>query len=1201
MQAAANKKKLGIDVDQLNKTRENNSNLLEYLTHRIEGKQAAAATTDLIASDSKSHTHHIVLKEKKRSSSPAAAAAVYRTSNQQSPVAVEVFVTARNKPGGIYPLDKTRQRHTSPSPQPPLTVKQIGPLTASLIAQTTTNKMVDTKSNGGAESPNAGSHQKHQQHQDSNPRKDHYSYTYTYKTADPESGIPGLSSVEVNESVTEEIGPDGSKIIRRHQQEKQINKITQVVTQRVIKRQYIDPVTGQIIEYDPKNELFANLPPETVFEEHTIISDDANATPVVTTTTFSKSAPSQNGAGGAAAAGALKWTNVSRTSKDQLPLSFQEMNLNDPSHRELIENVNAYASQQSASFRIKSHPEDNQGYPEERNMDYDPDDCYPDDDLPYEGLLQPPPANGRSGSGGSTSGGSSSSPVFDTNNTIDLPLITTQTKHYQSSSKLKVTHQHQHQQQTQQLDDGYAVAMPSPNMGAKSKHHHQQQQQLPPPSHHQQQQQQIYQQSSKYSSVTNAMEDPYGQHHQYHQVQGSQMAPQSVHHQSNIYQKTPCSPANDYEGTGIVVGGWRNPTLPEVIEYLGHSSNEIKANAAAYLQHLCYQDDGIKAETRVLDGISKLVALLNSEVTDVYRNACGALRNLSYGKTNDENKLEIKDRGGIPALIRLLRRTQDETVRETITAVLWNLSSCEEIKEPILHEGLHALVKYIVVPYSSLEILQSGNNSNQRTSSMSAKNSQRALANDYSNYPTVLTNATGVLRNCSSNLQFSNCYEARKKLRECEGLIEALLRIVDQAVEPYLNDGKQQKQQQIVNLDLVVKDNMNSKCVENCMCILRNLSFRLQEIVDPNYDRDVKPMPSDEKTTKCVGGKKKKNFEEEFLAHVYPYNMPVPQEGKPQELLWSLVTLNKYLIIIKESTVRDTIEAAVGCLQNLTACYWRPSVVIRQEIRKLKGLPTLVHLLKSEEYEDEPIVSVTSIALRNLAIDAKNKELIGKYAMKDLVAKLPDPAKPMPVRLSVLNEDTITAALACINECIKSSDEFVKSCYNEGGVKRMVYITRNEPHFPIKIVKYAAHVLASMWKHKNLHDLLKKDGYKETDFTSVAKKMGLKSQNSSPVNTLHRPRGDVNVKPSQHGQVQKKKSNGKATPGSGKPGAAGANGTMNGGKSMATNGQQHMNLNEMPIYSQVQKPNTANGSSQLNGSNRNLIITNGTTNADSWV
>ncbi|RNA27387.1 catenin delta-2 [Brachionus plicatilis] len=622
---------------------------------------------------------------------------------------------------------------------------------------------------------------------------------------------------------------------------------------------------------------------------------------------------------------------------------------------------------------------------------------------------------------------------------------------------------------------------------------------------------------------------------------------------------------------GIVVGGWRNPTLPEVIDYLGHQSNEIRANAAAYLQHLCYQDDHIKAETRHLGGIAKLVNLLNSDCHEVHKNSCGALRNLSYGKTNDENKIEIKEKGGIPALVRLLKRSQDESVKETITAVLWNLSSCEEIKEQILYEGLSALVKHIIVPYAKLDILNSQNN--RAIYSNPTKSNQRLLANDYSNYPIVLTNATGVLRNCSSNLQFSNCYEARKKLRDSEGLIESLLRIVDQAVEPYANESYYKKQQ-IVNLDLIVKDNMNSKCVENCMCILRNLSFRLQEIVDPNYDRDVKPFPGDEKTVKCVGtssGKKRKNLEEEFLNTVYPYNMAVPNEGKAQELLWSLSTLNKYLIIIKESTVRDTIEAAVGCLQNLTACYWRPSVVIRQEIRRLKGLPTLVHLLKSDEYEDEPIVSVTAIALRNLAIDAKNRELIGKYAMKDLVAKLPDPHRPLPFRLSVLNEDTITASLACINECIKSNDDFVKSCYHEGGVKRMIYITRNGQHFPIKIVKYAAHVLASMWKHKNLHDLLKKDGYKETDFTNVAKQMGLKSQSTSPANTLHRPRGDVNMKPSMSGATSKKtKSKAKSQP------------------------KGSDDLNEMPIYSQVQRTHT-------NGSNKNLIVTNGSTNADSWV
>jgi hypothetical protein len=239
------------------------------------------------------------------------------------------------------------------------------------------------------------------------PRKDHYSYSYKYKTAaDPDSGVPGCNTVEVNESVTEEIGPDGSKIIRRHQQEKQVNKITQVVTQRVIKRQYIDPSTGQIIEYDPNNELFANLPPETVFEEHTIISDDSSGNPpIVTTTTLSKTAPN-----------AASNKNLNATA-NALVDQFSTFSVGDNSgrrqqqhqHVDYVDNsVGLYSSVKmqhhinsnqyttdnvvttATAMKIKSHPEDNQGYPEERNMDYDPDDSYHDDDSPYEGLVQGP-------------------------------------------------------------------------------------------------------------------------------------------------------------------------------------------------------------------------------------------------------------------------------------------------------------------------------------------------------------------------------------------------------------------------------------------------------------------------------------------------------------------------------------------------------------------------------------------------------------------------------------------------------------------------------------------------------------------------------------------------------------------------------------------------------------------------------------------
>lgn len=52
-------------------------------------------------------------------------------------------------------------------------------------------------------------------------------------------------------------------------------------------------------------------------------------------------------------------------------------------------------------------------------------------------------------------------------------------------------------------------------------------------------------------------------------------------------------------------------------------------------------------------------------------------RNLSYGRQNDENKRIIKLSGGIPLLINLLRKSSDAEVKELVTGILWNLSSCE--------------------------------------------------------------------------------------------------------------------------------------------------------------------------------------------------------------------------------------------------------------------------------------------------------------------------------------------------------------------------------------------------------------------------------------------------------------------------------------------------------------------------------------------
>lgn len=71
---------------------------------------------------------------------------------------------------------------------------------------------------------------------------------------------------------------------------------------------------------------------------------------------------------------------------------------------------------------------------------------------------------------------------------------------------------------------------------------------------------------------------------------------------------------------------WRDPNFTEVINFLSNPNDSVKANAAAYLQHLCYMDDPNKQKTRALGGIPPLVKLLNHESPTVYRNAAGALR-----------------------------------------------------------------------------------------------------------------------------------------------------------------------------------------------------------------------------------------------------------------------------------------------------------------------------------------------------------------------------------------------------------------------------------------------------------------------------------------------------------------------------------------------------------------------------------------------
>ncbi|KAK7164438.1 hypothetical protein R3I94_002980 [Phoxinus phoxinus] len=497
---------------------------------------------------------------------------------------------------------------------------------------------------------------------------------------------------------------------------------------------------------------------------------------------------------------------------------------------------------------------------------------------------------------------------------------------------------------------------------------------------------------------------------------------------------------------------WRDPDLPEVIAMLGHPIDPVKSNAAAYLQHLCYENDKIKKDVRQLKGIPVLVSLLDHPKAEVHRKACGALRNISYGKDHD-NKVAIKSCDGIPALIRLLRKTNDMEVRELITGTLWNLSSYEPLKMVIINHGLQTMTNEVIIPHSGWE-----HEPNEDSKPRDAE------------WTTVFKNTSGCLRNVSSDGA-----EARRRLRECEGLVDALLHAL---------------------LSAVGKKDMDNKSVENCVCIMRNLSYHVHKEIpgaekfqDPSALQDPGSAGTQRKKKDdagCFGGKKAKeewfNQGRKNGEHDKNYDtLDLPKRTEPTkgfELLYQPEVVRLYLSLLTESQNYNTLEAAAGALQNLSAGQWTWSNYIRATVRKEKGLPILVELLRSDS---DKVVRAVAIALRNLSIDRRNKDLIGSYAMRDLVSNLPS-GQQRPAKN--LEEDTVVAILNTIHEIITDSSENARSLITAQAIDKLVAINRTSQS--ARETKAASHVLQTVWSYKDLRNGLTKDGWNKTHFQPTA-------------------------------------------------------------------------------------------------------------------
>uniref|UniRef100_A0A8C5A936 Plakophilin-4-like n=1 Tax=Gadus morhua TaxID=8049 RepID=A0A8C5A936_GADMO len=519
---------------------------------------------------------------------------------------------------------------------------------------------------------------------------------------------------------------------------------------------------------------------------------------------------------------------------------------------------------------------------------------------------------------------------------------------------------------------------------------------------------------------------------------------------------------------------WRDPELPEVIHMLQHHFPSVQANAAAYLQHLCYGDNRTKLEVRHLGGIQLLLDLLDHKVCEVQKSACGALRNLVYGKATDDNKVTLRNCGGVPALLRLLRKTTDNDVRELVTGVLWNLSSCDAVKMTIVRDALSMLTNTVVIPHSGWS---------------SGAVPQRDHSSHKLHASLLLRNSTGCLRNLSSAGE-----EARSQLRCCEGLVDSLLYVLKSCVNTADYD---------------------SKIVENSVCTLRNLSYRLEVempssrlLGNPELDallgfsspaRELDYLCLGKRRRSGSGSKRRSGWTDDKVGERRCATSP-----SGVELLWHPTVVRPYLNLLAESSNPATLEGAAGSLQNLSAGNWKFSSYIRAGVRKEKGLPILVELLRMDA--DRVVCSVAT-ALRNMALDSRNKELIGKYAMQDLVSRLPGSSSTGGA--APLSDDTVASVCCTLHEVTSRNVENARALAHSGGIQKLVNIGKGRGKgYSMKVVKAASQVLNTLWQYRELRSLYKQDGWNYTHFVtpvSTLERERYRSQPALPTSPLHMP------------------------------------------------------------------------------------------------
>ncbi|XP_041745058.1 plakophilin-1 isoform X1 [Coregonus clupeaformis] len=477
-------------------------------------------------------------------------------------------------------------------------------------------------------------------------------------------------------------------------------------------------------------------------------------------------------------------------------------------------------------------------------------------------------------------------------------------------------------------------------------------------------------------------------------------------------------------------------TMAEAVQYLSSGDENYQHCGASFIQHSTYSEDKAKQEVLRLKGIPPLVNLLRSPSNQVQQTASAALRNLAFKDAG--NKEEVQRCGGITEALALLRDTDSTETQKQLTGLLWNLSSADSLKPELVRSALPVLTETVVVPYTG-----GADETNNNVD------------------PEVFYHATACLRNLSCAKQ-SN----RQAMRNCQGLIDSLGSYVQ---------------------DCVAAERPDDKSVENCVCVLHNLSFQLESENPALFSRITAlagttsraNAPTETGPIGCFSPQSSKVQEQE--SH---FDYPVLEQQYPTGAGWLFhsKTMQSYLSLLGSSQREDTLEACCGALQNLTANQGIVSSVMSQSIvQKLNGLPHISPLLQSSNSS----LQKTAVALvGNLAKNQRLQSIMARQTLPELVGIVSSWTKE-----GTESDDTLAMVCQTSHSLLMKEPELGKRLLSNNLVNSLNDLSKNNRLFP-KASKAAGVLLYSLWSEKDIQSFLKKQGMNKgsfvNDITSVA-------------------------------------------------------------------------------------------------------------------